>query len=663
MGRQIYRSGNITLNPTIVNSNSITSLQFKVDGVNIGSEITSPPFTINYDTTALINGEHTFSAVVKDAANNNSLGMIEPSLRLRIKFDPNNDSSIDFGNGTGAFLSKPQPSFVSTNYIRNYNDPVRGNVGEFNNSHYETSSVPTNFTFTDTDTFTISAFIYIDSLQAGDYFGLKNTFIYKGKNDASCINYCLQVNDAHSISFVARVPGNNLTFYNWTNLLPSSSLIGRWTHVMLESTGTTITLYIDNTFISTKNLTTFVDSNTALTTAFGTSNTDNILRIGGLQNTIYIGKLDDVRIYQKNLSTAQRTNVFNGNPLNSDSLTCIIENIPNANATGGTPSRVRGANTYFKYNDTYQHFLTIDEINELTSWGANVQRVNISNAVIPGGNFATQWPICLDGIESIVQIAQTAGIKCIIDMHFTPWDGYAYETSVPKTVWDNPTFTTQFMQCWTDIATRLLPYASSIYAYELYNEPVEPVTGYWRNLAIKLIGAIRAVDQNVWIVYDPAPLAYIEAFAHMQPLPDKRIIYSFHLYRPREFCAQGLAAYPTLPMTYPFAAGGTTFDKNYVYALMDLVKAFEIAHNVPIFVGEFSVVRWAPHADSLQWLADMMDYFETAGWSWTYFHFREALQGQLFDLEYSEVFGAQTLLTAPSDAAILLKSYLQLNNI
>ncbi len=49
-------------------SANIVGVQFKLDGANLGAEKTSPPFSISWDTTAAANGQHTLTAVARNAA-------------------------------------------------------------------------------------------------------------------------------------------------------------------------------------------------------------------------------------------------------------------------------------------------------------------------------------------------------------------------------------------------------------------------------------------------------------------------------------------------------------------------------------------------------------------------------------------------------------------
>lgn len=65
-------SGTITVAATAADNDQVASVQFKVDGANLGSPITVAPFQISHDTHNLINGGHTYSAVVLDRVGNQS---------------------------------------------------------------------------------------------------------------------------------------------------------------------------------------------------------------------------------------------------------------------------------------------------------------------------------------------------------------------------------------------------------------------------------------------------------------------------------------------------------------------------------------------------------------------------------------------------------------
>jgi len=63
-------SGTITISANASDNVGVAGVQFLADGANIGTEDTSSPYSISYNTTALGNGSHAFSARARDAAGN-----------------------------------------------------------------------------------------------------------------------------------------------------------------------------------------------------------------------------------------------------------------------------------------------------------------------------------------------------------------------------------------------------------------------------------------------------------------------------------------------------------------------------------------------------------------------------------------------------------------
>src|SRR5206468_10055664 len=45
----------------------VAGVQFRLDGVNLGAEDTSAPYSVSWDTTTTSNGFHTLTAVARDA--------------------------------------------------------------------------------------------------------------------------------------------------------------------------------------------------------------------------------------------------------------------------------------------------------------------------------------------------------------------------------------------------------------------------------------------------------------------------------------------------------------------------------------------------------------------------------------------------------------------
>src|SRR5439155_7487808 len=48
----------------------VAGVQFKLDGANLGAEVTTPPYAATWNTTPTANGGHVLTAVARDAAGN-----------------------------------------------------------------------------------------------------------------------------------------------------------------------------------------------------------------------------------------------------------------------------------------------------------------------------------------------------------------------------------------------------------------------------------------------------------------------------------------------------------------------------------------------------------------------------------------------------------------
>jgi hypothetical protein len=62
--------GTVTASATASDDTSVAGVQFLLDGVNLGAEVTSAPFSISWDTSASSNGNHSLSAKARDLAGN-----------------------------------------------------------------------------------------------------------------------------------------------------------------------------------------------------------------------------------------------------------------------------------------------------------------------------------------------------------------------------------------------------------------------------------------------------------------------------------------------------------------------------------------------------------------------------------------------------------------
>jgi hypothetical protein len=65
-------SGTVTVSASASDDVGVVGVQFRLDGANLGAEVTAAPYAIAWDTTRAADGAHTLSAVARDAAGNSA---------------------------------------------------------------------------------------------------------------------------------------------------------------------------------------------------------------------------------------------------------------------------------------------------------------------------------------------------------------------------------------------------------------------------------------------------------------------------------------------------------------------------------------------------------------------------------------------------------------
>ncbi len=63
-------AGTITVSANASGNVALAGVQFQVDGANVGSEVTTPPYSISLSTVTLTNAAHTLTAIARDTSNN-----------------------------------------------------------------------------------------------------------------------------------------------------------------------------------------------------------------------------------------------------------------------------------------------------------------------------------------------------------------------------------------------------------------------------------------------------------------------------------------------------------------------------------------------------------------------------------------------------------------
>lgn len=236
----------------------------------------------------------------------------------------------------------------------------------------------------------------------------------------------------------------------------------------------------------------------------------------------------------------------------------------------------------------------------------------------------------LDELARVLDEAAKYNIKVAINLQSSP--GERIPDGTMRMVLEKK-YQDQFLSIWLDIARRFKGH-SAVWGYDLVNEPVQAIPSPdglkdWLGLQVEVGKAIRRIDPTTPIIIETDQWDTTETFKWLQPVDIPNVIYSVHMYWPGEYTHQGVWTDQGVAkdkcfdpvLSYPGTYAGSPLDKEALRRDLAPVREFQLAYGVPIFVGEFSAVRWAPGAD--RYIDDCIALFEEYGWNWTYHAFRE----------------------------------------
>lgn len=287
----------------------------------------------------------------------------------------------------------------------------------------------------------------------------------------------------------------------------------------------------------------------------------------------------------------------------------------------GHPGRLRGA--------MVAPSVTLDDLKVLAGWGANLIRWQL---VRPA-----RQPHTLDAwnrwasetvrhTDEVLGWAAGLGLKVAVDLHSPPGgdDTIGGYQGALGGLFTEPWAQDRFTSFWVELAQRYRG-NPAVWGFDLANEPDDEGVDLaacldWQALAERTARAIRAADPDRILIVQPADWGGPRGFLRFRPLSVDRVVYSFHDYAPMEFTHQGVFQ-PAWPTVYPGPIAGTLWDRAALSRTLEPARAFARKYRVPLYVGEFGAVRWAPGAE--RWFADQISLFEAEGWDWSYHAFRE----------------------------------------
>ena len=285
-------SGTVSLSASASDNTGVAGVQFQLNGVNLGAEDTTAPYSASWNTTTAANGSHKLTAVARDAAGNRTT-----SAQI----------SVTVSNGSPP--APPPPS--STGLVGAYgfearsgttaaDSSGRNNTATLSGTAWTTQGrygsalsfdgVNDLVTIADAASLDLTTGMTLEAWVRPTTLSGWRTVVIKEVNGG--LVYALYAHDdAPRPAAYARIAGKSLTD---TTGGPASLPLNTWTHLAATYDGTTLRLYVNGVQTG---------SRPASGSIAGSSSP---LKIGGnaVWGEYFAGLIDEVRIYNRALDAS-----------------------------------------------------------------------------------------------------------------------------------------------------------------------------------------------------------------------------------------------------------------------------------------------------------------------------------------------------------------------
>jgi hypothetical protein len=284
-------SGTVTLTASASDDVGVIGVRFKVDGISIGTEDQSAPYSIAWNTTGASNGNHTLTATARDAAGNvttSSVRSVSVSNTTTVPSGTGPIASYSFDGGSGTTVADA----AGSNTLDLVNGPVWGG-GKYGNA----------LSFDGTNDYAVAEAANSALNLAGRNFTLSAWVNPRANNSTWQMIVNKPATTSHSWPYFdwsmhREGPTGRLVVWlgcDGTQRPSNSSIpLNTWTHVAVTYDGAALRHFINGV----------LDRSTPVSCLI-TNTYSRPIRIGanGAGTEVMNGLIDDVRIYNRTLLT------------------------------------------------------------------------------------------------------------------------------------------------------------------------------------------------------------------------------------------------------------------------------------------------------------------------------------------------------------------------
>ena len=255
-------------------------------------------------------------------------------------------------------------------------------------------------------------------------------------------------------------------------------------------------------------------------------------------------------------------------------------------------------------------------------------------------------------LKQVLDAADHARLKVVLTMLSLPnarWKQHNNGVE-ERAIWESFQAQEAALAFWRQLAAELKGHPA-LAGYDLRNEPspelaaprlddwytgdyagwYEKVKGTPADLNLfyrKLVKAVREVDPDTPIILESGFYATAWGFKVLDPVPDEKVLYSFHMYEPYSFTShfnKGRYAYPgKAPLGELDEAPELDWDKAQLEKYLEPVSEWQRKYKIPsnrILAGEAGVFR--TNKGAAAYLRDVTGIFNEKKWHWAFYSFRE----------------------------------------
>jgi hypothetical protein len=305
---------NVTANAS--DNVGVTGVQFKLDGSNLGSEDSTSPYSVAWDSVSATNGTHTLTAVAHDAdSNSTTSATITVTVSNQASGVAGLVAAYNFDAGSGSTLTD-NSGHCNNGAINGASWNAGGkNSGALSfNGTSNSVSIPDSSSLRLTNGMTLEAWVKPSIVD-----NTWRTILFKVQSQAQAQSYDLISGSDHP------GPGVQINTTGEHTTYGTQLSANTWSHVAGTYDGTTLQFYVNGTSV-------------ASSAASGNMGEDGgALLIGNsFWNEYFSGLIDDVRIYNKALTAAQITSDMNtavGSSSSDTTAPTVSLTAPTAGAT------------------------------------------------------------------------------------------------------------------------------------------------------------------------------------------------------------------------------------------------------------------------------------------------------------------------------------------